>query len=94
MDERVANYLARNGKDAPLPRFLRVNFPGEWMWIAPTGPYTGTLENDPVFTDLRPGDEVTWRWRVNRKSRTRWRQWVLPSEELLSNADSKSGGEP
>ena len=94
MDERAAIYLADKPEGTPLPKFLRVNFPGEWMWIAPTGHYRGTLVNDPVFTDLRPGEEVTWRWRVNRKSRTRWRQWVLPSEKLLSSADSKSGGEP
>lgn len=93
MDERAAIYLADKPEGTPLPKFLRVNFPGEWMWIAPTGPYTGTLVNDPVFTNLRPGDEVTWKWRVFRKARLRWREWV-PKTELLPSNDSNKEVEP
>lgn len=76
MNEQIALSAARIAKDAPLPRLLRVNFAGEWMWIAPTGPYTGMLENTPLLTPLQRGDEVAWRWRVLRKSRMRWREWV------------------
>lgn len=65
-------------------KHVKVHFTGESMWVVPTGRYTGTLENDPVYcTWLSYGDEVTWRWRVARKARMRWREWT-PSHETAS----------
>ena len=63
--------------------FLKVHFPGEAMWILPTGSYTGTLENDPVspLHDVRASDEVRWQWR--KDGEVHWREFV----EVVKRAD-------
>lgn len=59
-------------------KFLRVFFPGESMWVVPTGPNTGVLDNIPVspLHDAKLGDEVKWKWKVYRGARIRCREFV------------------
>lgn len=65
------------------PKVLKVSFPGESMWVIPTGEHTGVLDSEPVspLHDVRCGDEVRWEWREDGKAG--WREFV----EVVKRAD-------